>query len=140
MRLVGNGKLRKLTLGEMKAICAIAGQLGPAGDQVVRDAAAGEVESVNEDDSILVFHLPGYRRPPYEGEREFPVQGKVRDEDGVEVRVLLLNDQDERLFQLELIRLGDGPVIGPDWGTFEVVRQEVFRVFRARRVVSVVTS
>jgi len=122
MRLVGNGKLRKLTPGEVKAICTIAGQLGPAGDQVVRDAAAGEVESVNEDDSIFVFHLPGYQRPSYKGEREFPVEGKVRDEDSVEVRVLLPNGQNERLFQLELIRFGDGPPVAPDWGTFELVR------------------
>ena len=41
----------------------------------------------------LVLLIVGYERPPYKGQRDFAVEGRMRDVDGVEVRVLLWGTQ-----------------------------------------------
>ncbi len=41
--------------------------------------------------------------------------------DGVEIRVLLWEDQNRRVYELELLKLAEGEPIAPDWDTFEVV-------------------
>ena len=99
----------------------MAAVLGSAGEQLAADVASGQVEAEDAYGSRLIFHLPGYARPPYKGERDLPVEGKMLDVDGVEIRVLLWEDQNHRIYELELIKLAVGEPISPDWQTFEVI-------------------
>jgi len=113
--------MRKLDDAELRAVLAMVAALGPGGDQVARDVTDGQVEPEDSYGAHLIFHLPGYERPPYEGQRDLPVEGKMRDVDGVEIRVLLWEDQNRRLYELELLKLAEGEPIAPDWRSFEVL-------------------
>jgi len=113
--------MRKLLDAERRAVLAMVAALGPAGEQVAKDIADGQVEPEDPYGAHLIFYLPDYERPPYKGQRDLPVEGRLRDVDGVEIRVLLWEDQNRRVYELELVKLAEGEPIAPDWGTFEVV-------------------
>jgi hypothetical protein len=59
-----------------------------------------------EDGSRIQFEIRGYDRPPYKGQHPFGVEGKMQDQDGAELSVLLHADKNGRLFELEFIRCG----------------------------------
>jgi hypothetical protein len=88
--------------------------------QVLSDLNDSEVEPFNQDDSIVRFHIRGYRRPPNTGLETLPVFGKVLDRDGAHVEVALFGDANGRLYELELIRYEEGNLIGPDWNALEL--------------------
>lgn len=113
--------MRKLDDAELRAVLAMAVALGPAGEQVAKDLADGQVEPEDPYGSHLIFHIPGYERPPYKGQRDLPVEGRMQDVDGVEIRVVLWEDQNRRVYELELLKLAEGEPIAPDWRTFEVL-------------------
>jgi hypothetical protein len=106
--------MRKLDDTELRAVLAMAAVLGPAGEQVARDATNAQEEAEDEHGAHLIFHIPGYERPAYKGQRDLPVEGRLRDVDGAEIRVLLWEDQNRRVYELELLRLAEGePTSGP---------------------------
>jgi len=113
--------MRKLHDAERRAVLAMVAALGPAAEQVAKDVTEGQVEPEDPHGAHLIFHLPGYERPPYKGQRDLPVEGRMRDVDGVEIRVLLWEDQNRRVYELELLKLAEGEPIAPDWRTFEIV-------------------
>ena len=115
--------MRKLQGNELRAVLAMVAALGPAGDEVARDIADGQVEAEDPYGAHLIFHLPGYQRPPYKGQRDLPVGGRMLDVDGVEIRVVLWVDQNRRVYELELLKLAEEEPIAPDWSSFEVVPQ-----------------
>jgi hypothetical protein len=89
--------------------------------QLLADAGNVTAVTANEWGSRIEFHIGGYQRPQYEGQRSFGVEGKVIDRDGVEIRIDLYADQNWRLLQLEFIRMHeDGTILGPDWKTLEL--------------------
>jgi hypothetical protein len=114
--------MRRLEDAELEAMLAMAKALGGAGEQLAKDVSSGLVEAEDKYGAHLIFHLPGYDRPPYKGQRDLPVEGRMQDVDGAELRVLLWEDQNHRVYELELLRLAEGEPIAPDWRTFEVLR------------------
>ena len=59
--------------------------------------------------------------PTYRGQHVFPVEGTVQDSDGASVSVLLHQDENDRLYELELVRYDDGDLINPKWETLKVM-------------------
>jgi hypothetical protein len=46
-----------------------------------------------------------------------PIDALVLDADGAKLSVVLAEDENGRLYELQLIRYAQGAVLGPDWTT-----------------------
>lgn len=122
--------MRALNDSERHVILALAGELKVAEerDQLLEDLENCEVDEATTDGSRLEFFIPQYKRPvghrqgAYRAKDGFPVEGVVNDADGAEIDVSLFGDANNRLYELELVKLIGGPVIKPDWRTFKVKR------------------
>ena len=79
------------------------------------------MEEGGDNSSRLLFVLPGYDRPEYEGQRAYPVEGTMQDEDGAELTVLLYADQNDNLYEMEIVRWAEGSLKAPKWNTFHTV-------------------
>ena len=90
-------------------------------EQLLQDASRAMAETVADDGSIIRFHIAGYERPPYRGQHPLPVEGTVQDADGASVLVLLHQDENDRLYELELVRNDGGDLIDPKWETLTLV-------------------
>lgn len=113
--------MRPLTFSEKQVIRSIAERLsGPEREQLLADSEHALAEAVTEDGSRIMFAILGYERPSYRGQHAFGVEGSVTDRDGAELSVLLHADENGRLFELEIVRFDDGPVVGPDWSTLRL--------------------
>ena len=122
---MSTGDARALSPLEYDAVRRLVAKLpSEVRDQVMADVASAMVRPDAGDGSRLVFEIPGYERPPYEGQRPYPFEGKLRDDDGADVCVVLHADQNGRLFELELIRWAEGELIRPDWTTFTSAEDE----------------
>jgi len=112
---------RQLTQQERDVIRSIAEGLDDnQRRRVLEDAALAMAEVINDDNSIIRFHLDNYVRPPYRGQHSLPVEGRVQDADGASLLLLLHQDENDRLYELELVRFEDGPVKGPRWETLKL--------------------
>jgi hypothetical protein len=52
---------------------------------------------------ITRFLIKGYQRPSYRGQHVI-AEGEMIDQDGMQIGILLFGDENDRLFELELIR------------------------------------
>jgi hypothetical protein len=66
--------------------------------------------------------LPGYERLAYQGHRNLPFEGKMRDVEGGAMTVLVNMDQNDRLLSVEFI-FWENNDVGPDWATLTVVSE-----------------
>jgi len=81
------------------------------------DLEKSEAEPVGASSARIVFHISGYERPPYRGQRSFGVGGDLLDKDGTKLSFDLFADENGHLLELELIRWGEGDLIEPNWST-----------------------
>lgn len=113
---------RPLTPQERELIDRIADRLDERQRrQLLDDATVATAEAVNDDGSIIRFHLEGYDRPPYRGQHAVPVEGIVQDADGASISVLLHQDENNRLYELEFVRYDDGDLMAPKWDTLKLM-------------------
>jgi len=112
---------RQLVPQEREAIQSIASLLdeGPR-SRLLDDLALASAEVLNDDGSIVRFHLDGYVRPPYRGQHPLPVEGALQDADGAHLSLLLHQDENDRLYELEIVRYEDGELKGPRWETLKL--------------------
>lgn len=87
--------------------------------QIITDLSCASVEPLNESGSIIRFEIENYRRVPNMGRRAI-VDAVAKDSDGAHLNVILFSDENDRLYELEIIRFEDGDVIAPDWKTLTV--------------------
>jgi hypothetical protein len=121
--------MRSLTVQEKKAILEMAWKVAneKIRNQLLQDLDLALVEEANPGGSVLRFYIEGYQRPPYRGQDTFrgldgfPVAGSLKDKDGTEVEVNLYLDQNDRVLELELIRISTKYEVDPDWSTFKVI-------------------
>lgn len=117
--------LRALTTDERSIISAIAQELeAPDRIQLLADLENATARTVATDGSLIEFEIAGYARPAFRGENPFDVEGRVLDNDGAELLVLVHADHNGRLLELELVRFERGEVIGPDWSTLQLYRSD----------------
>ncbi len=120
--------MRPLIAHEQACVLMLANAIGSDAErnQLLQDLKNCEVEDAAPDGSRLIFHIKGYKRPPYRGQDTFrgkdgfPVEGAMADADGGEMDVLLFSDQNNRVLELELVKHAGGPIIGPDWDSFRL--------------------
>ena len=113
--------MRRLSEDEEKAVHLLVSGLDEIEQQLLlADLLVCSVESVTKDGARLQFIIPGYQRPPYHGQHSYGVGGALKDKDGTDVDVTLYADENHRILELELIKWGDGPLIKPDWRSFQV--------------------
>jgi hypothetical protein len=86
--------------------------------KMLADLANASVELLNDDGSILRFELHNYIRSPGAG-RRIAVDGTASDRDGAHLNVILFIDENDRLYELELVRFDEGKVVGPNIETFK---------------------
>jgi hypothetical protein len=84
------------------------------------DLQAASVTDALADGAKISFAISNYERPTYRGQHSYGVEGRIADEDGVEITVILYADEDNHLLELEFVRWGDGPVKGPSLATLSV--------------------
>jgi hypothetical protein len=89
--------------------------------RLMNDLAIAQVEAELADGELIRFCLDGYQHPPRGGQGLYPVEGEVSDEDGSLVSLLLFADPADRLYELEYLRWGDGPLQQPDWSTLRFI-------------------
>ncbi|MFP3566930.1 DUF6984 family protein [Paraburkholderia sp. SIMBA_030] len=113
---------RELTDSEQTFIREIAARLGSVdGATLMSDLENATAEPTLDDGSMIYFHINGYDRPKERGQHTYPYEGTVKDADGAAVDVLLFADPAGRLYQLEYLRWGDGPLQEPDWTSLKIV-------------------
>jgi hypothetical protein len=111
----GRITMRTMTPSERALVKAIVNALPAAQrDLVTADLTRSKIEDVLGDGSRLLFKIEGYDRPPNTGQHAFPIEGTMYDKDGVKLDVTLYADRNDRLFELEIIRWGEGSIIDPD--------------------------
>jgi hypothetical protein len=114
--------LRNLTDGEASFIRAVADMLNSAQRaQLLSDLALARAEEILHDASLIRFHLAGYERGDYHGQHTYPIEGQLSDSDGTPVHVLLFADPADKLYELEFLRWGDGPLQAPDWASLKLI-------------------
>lgn len=97
--------MRALTGIERHIIEEIAKALPePSRAALFADLLGATVVNADTDDTRLCFELAGYTRPRYQGQHTYGVEGRILDEDGAEVSIILYSDENDRLLELELIR------------------------------------
>ncbi|AWF81251.1 hypothetical protein BTJ40_10715 [Microbulbifer sp. A4B17] len=112
-----------LSDNEKNLILAISSQLNRKnGDQLRADLKNARVESRTSDGSRVSFDILGYERPQYRGQHPYEVEGKLTDEDGGELSVLLYADENDRLLELEIIRWDGNDLINPNWGALSLYK------------------
>jgi hypothetical protein len=113
--------MRNLTSDEHRVLTLFSAQLhGEQRASFLADVEIATAEDDTADGSRVLFHLRDYERPPYQGQHPYPVDGRVQDADGEMLDVVVYADGNNRLFELELIRYGEGGVMKPDWSTLQV--------------------
>lgn len=114
--------MRKLSENEKNLISSFAQKLPiKEKEQLLADASNAMAKEINSDGSIVRFEISGYQRPPNSGQHQFGVEGKMFDSDNVNLSVFLYADRDNRLLELELMRLDTNYiVIAPQWNTLSV--------------------
>lgn len=74
--------------------------------------------AVVADDAVtgarVVFAIAGYERPSYKGQHSYPVEIRLSDADGAGLTAVLYADENNRLYELEIIRWGEGSPLAPD--------------------------
>ncbi|MFP3566929.1 DUF6984 family protein [Paraburkholderia sp. SIMBA_030] len=114
--------LRELTSHEKSFICGVANRLGvEARDRLMDDLSRAQAEPLLADGALVRFHLVGYQRAPYVGQRLFPVEGAMEDKDGSQMQLLLFADPADRLFELEYLRWDGDALQAPNWSTLRFV-------------------
>jgi hypothetical protein len=112
---------RPLSDAETRVIKQVAEKLTPdRRQQLLTDMAHASAIEATEDGARVQFEIPGYQRPPYRGQHSFGVSGELLDEDGTKLSFDLFADENDRLLELELIRWGDGGLMGPKWETLQL--------------------
>lgn len=113
--------MRKLTSNERTLIWRVADRLPDDQRlQLCSDLSKATVISEANDGSRILFDIEDYSRPEYRGQHAFPIEMRMLDADNSELSVVLHADENDRLFELEIIRWGDGDLIRPKWGTLTV--------------------
>jgi hypothetical protein len=87
---------------------------------LLSDLETALVSDVLADRGMISFSIQNYERPSYRGQHSYGVEGRILDEDGVEVSVILYADEKNRLLELEFIRWGGGGVKALNIETLEV--------------------
>jgi hypothetical protein len=93
---------------------------GSEREVLLDDLGRASIAKTMDHDSIIIYDLRDYQRPPYAGQSPYRVEGRMLDRDGTELTVALYADRDGHLLELEFIRWGEGPLIEPDWFTLEL--------------------
>ena len=102
--------------------------------RILLDLQGARAEELDLSGAAIEFHLVDYSRPKSGIQRPLPVDARVTDADGAMVLVEVLEDENARLFGLELHRVKAGELIAPDWATLremgpeEVVRMGIIEV------------
>jgi hypothetical protein len=89
-----------------------------ARQQLLTDIEGATVSSTSavQGACSIIFNISGYSRPSYEGQRPFAVEALVSDRDAVQITISIYADQNGRLYELEMLRPDQRPVLEPDWG------------------------
>lgn len=79
---------------------------------VVADSLPGETK--------ISFAIRNYDRPKYRGQHPYNVEGRIMDEDGAEISVILYADENDHLLELEFIRWSEGAIRAPKLDTLRL--------------------
>jgi hypothetical protein len=102
-------KMRSLSAVERFIIEQMADKMpAPIRSTLLKDLEVASVTDALGDGAKISFSLRNYERPIYRGQHSYGVEGKLLDEDGVEISVILYADENNHVLELEFIRWGEG--------------------------------
>ncbi len=117
-----NRFMRQLQSSEHGAILKLSASLDEAvRSQLLSDLQGALVVPITKDGSRLHFFLKEYERPEYHGQHSYQCGGVMFDTDGAELSVTLYADENNRLLELELVKLSENEIVSPKWETFRVL-------------------
>lgn len=93
-----------------------------ARELVLADLQIAQIKECAPNRSWIIFTIPGYERPTYQGQHPIEVEGKLLDKDGAEVSAILYVDENKRLYELEFARWDANELIDLQWSTLELFR------------------
>lgn len=107
--------MRKITDLERLLIEGVASRLPPLEASGLTDDLE---HAVVADDAVpgarVVFAIAEYERPSYKGQHSYPVEIRLSDADGAELTAVLYADENNRLYELEIIRWEEEAPHAPD--------------------------
>lgn len=107
--------MRKITDLERLLIEGVASRLAPLeASGLTADLERAAVADDAVPGARVVFAIAGYKRPSYQGQHSYPVEIRLSDADGAESTAVLYADENNRLYELEIIRWGEGSPLAPD--------------------------
>lgn len=107
--------MRKITDLERLLIEGVASRLAPLeASGLTADLERAAVADDAVPGARVVFAIAGYKRPSYQGQHSYPVEIRLSDADGAELTAVLYADENNRLYELEVIRWGEGSPLAPD--------------------------
>jgi hypothetical protein len=113
--------MRPLTKDEKELITKFVNRLAEnERRQLIADMMKATAMLNVPDGSRIRFEIDDYLHPEYRGQHPFGVEGRLLDNDGIELTVLLYADENGRLFELEFIRWDSSDLIGPKWETLKI--------------------
>lgn len=106
--------MRNISFFEKSLIEGVARRLPSVDASVlVNDLARASAEDSFADRAKVAFIIEGYDRPAYGGQHRYPVEIRLVDADKSDLTAVLYADENNRLFELEIIRWDGGGVIAP---------------------------
>jgi hypothetical protein len=113
--------MRPLTKDEKELITKFANRLAEnERQQLIADMMKATATLDVLDGSRIRFEIKDYLRSEYRGQHPFGIEGRMLDDDDIELTVLLHADENGRLFELEFIRWDSSDLIGPKWETLKI--------------------
>ncbi|WPH17803.1 DUF6984 family protein [Variovorax paradoxus] len=91
-----------------------------AQELILADLQVAQIKECASNRSWIIFSIPGYERPIYQGQHTVEVEGKLLDKDGAEVSAILYVDENNRLYELEFVRWDANELIDLQWSTLEI--------------------
>jgi hypothetical protein len=107
--------MRDITDLERRLIEGVASRLPPLEASVLMtDLECAVVAHDAVPGARALFAIAGYERPSYKGQHSYPVEIRLLDADGAELTAVLYADENNRLYELEIIRWEEEAPLAPD--------------------------
>ena len=91
-----------------------------AQELILADLQIAQIKECASNRAWIIFSIPGYGRPIYQGQHTVKVEGKLLDNYGAEVSAILYVDENNRLYELEFVRWDANELIDLQWSTLEI--------------------
>lgn len=97
--------MRDISDFEKSLVEGVAQRLPPLeASKLIDDLMLASVDDSSSDPTRIFFVIDGHPHPPYAGQHQYPVEIRLSDVDGADITAVLYANENNNLYELELIR------------------------------------